>query len=435
MKYINQISAARQNIVTDEMKACASAEGVAPEKIREDVMNGFTVITKNRLRDIKPLAVGKDLKTKVNANIGSSGDNHDIEEELEKLITAIKSGADAVMDLSTGGNIVEFRSHILKNSSVPLGTVPLYEAFQPAVEKGIVNPNSPDFIDKFDPEYLFDVIERQCEEGVDFITVHCGLTLKAISAMNMQTRIMGIVSRGGSLIASWMIRNNRENPLYENYERLLKIAKKNDVVLSLGDGLRPGCLHDATDRAQITELITLGELQNKALEEGVQVMIEGPGHVPLNQVEENIKLEKSLCNGAPFYVLGPLVTDIAPGYDHITSAIGGAIAAGAGADFLCYVTPAEHLKLPSVSDVREGVIAAKIAAHAGDIVKGIKGAVNLDLEMSKNRRAMNWEKQYECALDPERAREMRASLPLKDDKVCSMCSSYCSIKLNSSFIK
>ncbi|RZV38515.1 MAG: phosphomethylpyrimidine synthase ThiC [Candidatus Acidulodesulfobacterium acidiphilum] len=435
MKYINQISAARQNIVTDEMKACALAEGVAPEKICEDVMNGFTVITKNRLRDIKPLAVGKDLKTKVNANIGSSGDNHDIEEELEKLNAAIKSGADAVMDLSTGGNIVEFRLYILKNSSVPIGTVPLYEAFQPAVEKGIVNPNSPDFIDKFDPEYLFDVIERQCEEGVDFITVHCGLTLKAISTMNMQTRIMGIVSRGGSLIASWMIRNNKENPLYENYERLLKIAKKNDVVLSLGDGLRPGCLHDATDRAQITELITLGELQKKALEEGVQVMIEGPGHVPLNQVEENIKLEKSLCNGAPFYVLGPLVTDIAPGYDHITSAIGGAIAAGAGADFLCYVTPAEHLRLPSVSDVKEGVIAAKIAAHAGDIAKGIKGAANFDLEMSKNRRAMNWEKQYECALDPERAREMRASLPLKDDKVCSMCSSYCSIKLNSSFIK
>ncbi len=435
MKYINQISAARQNIVTDEMKACALAEGVAPEKICEDVMNGFTVITKNRLRDIKPLAVGKDLKTKVNANIGSSGDNHDIEEELEKLNAAIKSGADAVMDLSTGGNIVEFRSYILKNSSVPIGTVPLYEAFQPAVEKVIVNPNSPDFIDKFDPEYLFDVIERQCEEGVDFITVHCGLTLKAISTMNMQTRIMGIVSRGGSLIASWMIRNNKENPLYENYERLLKIAKKNDVVLSLGDGLRPGCLHDATDRAQITELITLGELQKKALEEGVQVMIEGPGHVPLNQVEENIKLEKSLCNGAPFYVLGPLVTDIAPGYDHITSAIGGAIAAGAGADFLCYVTPAEHLRLPSVSDVKEGVIAAKIAAHAGDIAKGIKGAANFDLEMSKNRRAMNWEKQYECALDPERAREMRASLPLKDDKVCSMCSSYCSIKLNSSFIK
>ena len=435
MEYINQISAAKQDIITDEMKACALAEGVAPEKICEDVMNGFTVITKNRLRDIKPLAVGKDLKTKVNANIGSSGDNHDIEEELEKLNAAIKSGADAVMDLSTGGNIVEFRSYILKNSSVPIGTVPLYEAFQPAVEKGIINPNSADFIDKFDPEYLFDVIERQCEEGVDFITVHCGLTLKAISTMNMQTRIMGIVSRGGSLIASWMIRNNKENPLYENYERLLKIAKKNDVVLSLGDGLRPGCLHDATDRAQITELITLGELQKKALEEGVQVMIEGPGHVPLNQVEENIKLEKSLCNGAPFYVLGPLVTDIAPGYDHITSAIGGAIAAGAGADFLCYVTPAEHLRLPSVSDVKEGVIAAKIAAHAGDIAKGIKGAANFDLEMSKNRRAMNWEKQYECALDPERAREMRASLPLKDDKVCSMCSSYCSIKLNSSFIK
>ena len=431
MEYINQIEAARKNIITDEMKLCAEAESVSTEKIRLDIMNGWTVITKNRLRDISPLAVGKDLKTKVNANIGSSGDSHSIEEELEKLFTAIKSGADAVMDLSTGGNIIEFRRDILKNSAVPVGTVPLYEAFQPAMENG--SPNDANFIDKFDPEYLFEVIERQCEEGVDFITVHCGLTLNAIKTMNMQTRIMGIVSRGGSLIASWMIRKNKENPLYEHYGRLLKIAKKNDVVLSLGDGLRPGCLNDATDRAQITELVTLGELQKKALEEGVQVMIEGPGHVPLNQVEANIKLEKSLCNGAPFYVLGPLVTDIAPGYDHITSAIGGAIAAGAGADFLCYVTPAEHLRLPSVSDVKDGVIASKIAAHAGDIAKGIKGALDLDIEMSKNRRAMNWDKQYECALDPERAKEMRASLPLKDDKVCSMCSSYCSIKLNASF--
>ena len=431
MEYINQIEAARKNIITEEMKSCAAAEGVSAETIRGDIMDGRTVITKNRLRDISPLAVGKGLKTKVNANIGSSGDNHSVEEELEKLFAAISSGADAVMDLSTGGNIIEFRQNILKNSKVPVGTVPLYEAFQPAMENGGFGGLS--FIDKFDPEYLFEVIERQCEEGVDFITVHCGLTLNAIKTMNMQTRIMGIVSRGGSLIASWMIKKNKENPLYEDYGRLLKIAKKNDVVLSLGDGLRPGCLNDATDRAQITELVTLGELQKKALEEGVQVMIEGPGHVPLNQVEENIKLEKSLCNGAPFYVLGPLVTDIAPGYDHITSAIGGAIAAGAGADFLCYVTPAEHLRLPSVSDVKEGVIASKIAAHAGDIAKGIKGALNLDIEMSKNRRAMDWEKQYECALDPEKAKEMRASLPLKDDKVCSMCSSYCSIKLNASF--
>ena len=431
MEYINQIEAARKYIITEEMKSCAAAEGVSAETIRGDIMNGLTVITKNRLRDISPLAVGKGLKTKVNANIGSSGDNHSIEEELEKLFAAISSGADAVMDLSTGGNIIEFRQNILKNSTVPVGTVPLYEAFQPAMENG--GSGGLSFIDKFDPEYLFEVIERQCEEGVDFITVHCGLTLNAIKTMNMQTRIMGIVSRGGSLIASWMIKKNKENPLYEDYGRLLKIAKKNDVVLSLGDGLRPGCLNDATDRAQITELVTLGELQKKALEEGVQVMIEGPGHVPLNQVEENIKLEKSLCNGAPFYVLGPLVTDIAPGYDHITSAIGGAIAAGAGADFLCYVTPAEHLRLPSVSDVKEGVIASKIAAHAGDIAKGIKGALNLDIEMSKNRRAMDWEKQYECALDPEKAKEMRASLPLKDDKVCSMCSSYCSIKLNASF--
>ncbi len=431
MEYMNQIEAARKNIITQEMKSCAAAEGVSAETIRGDIMDGMTVITKNRLRDISPLAVGKGLKTKVNANIGSSGDSHSIEEELEKLFAAIKSGADAVMDLSTGGNIIEFRQNILKNSTVPVGTVPLYEAFQPAMENG--GSSGLSFIDKFDPEYLFEVIERQCEEGVDFITVHCGLTLNSIKTMNMQTRIMGIVSRGGSLIASWMIKKNKENPLYEDYGRLLKIAKKNDVVLSLGDGLRPGCLNDATDRAQITELVTLGELQKKALEEGVQVMIEGPGHVPLNQVEANIKLEKSLCNGAPFYVLGPLVTDIAPGYDHITSAIGGAIAAGAGADFLCYVTPAEHLRLPSVSDVKEGVIASKIAAHAGDIAKGIKGAIDIDIEMSKNRRAMNWEKQYECALDPEKAKEMRASLPLKDDKVCSMCSSYCSIKLNASF--
>ena len=431
MEYINQIEAARKNIITEEMKSCAAAEGVSAETIRGDIMDGMTVITKNRLRDISPLAVGKGLKTKVNANIGSSGDSHSIEEELEKLFAAIKSGADAVMDLSTGGNIIEFRQNILKNSTVPVGTVPLYEAFQPAMENG--GSSGLSFIDKFDPEYLFEVIERQCEEGVDFITVHCGLTLNSIKTMNMQTRIMGIVSRGGSLIASWMIKKNKEKPLYEDYGRLLKIAKKNDVVLSLGDGLRPGCLNDATDRAQITELVTLGELQKKALEEGVQVMIEGPGHVPLNQVEANIKLEKSLCNGAPFYVLGPLVTDIAPGYDHITSAIGGAIAAGAGADFLCYVTPAEHLRLPSVSDVKEGVIASKIAAHAGDIAKGIKGAIDIDIEMSKNRRAMNWEKQYECALDPEKAKEMRASLPLKDDKVCSMCSSYCSIKLNASF--
>ncbi len=428
---MNQIESAKNNIITNEMEYCSEMEDVSAAQICQDIMNGHTVITKNRIRNIKPLAIGKNLKTKVNANIGSSGDNYNIEEELEKLFTATNSGADAVMDLSTGGNIIEFRHEILKNSSVPVGTVPLYEAFQPVMGNDDASLSSN--INKFDPEYLFEVIERQCEEGVDFITVHCGLTLEAVRKMNRQTRIMGIVSRGGSLIASWMLKNNRENPLYENYDRLLKIAKKNDVVLSLGDGLRPGSLADATDRAQIAELITLGELQKKALEEGVQVMIEGPGHVPLNQVEINIKLEKSLCNGAPFYVLGPLVTDIAPGYDHITSAIGGAIAAGAGADFLCYVTPAEHLRLPSVADVKEGVIAAKIAAHAGDIAKGVKGAIEKDINMSKNRRAMNWEAQYESSLDPEKAREMRASLPLKDDKVCSMCSSYCSIKLNASF--
>lgn len=427
---MNQIESAKKNIITDEMRYCAEAEGIPPEQIRQDIMNGYTVITKNNIRNIAPLAIGKGLKTKVNANIGSSGDSCNIDSELEKLFASVDNGADAVMDLSTGGNIMEFRHEILKNSSIPLGTVPLYEAFQPLMGKG--DSDVFGLIDKFDKEYLFEVIERQCEEGVDFITVHCGLTLEAIRRMNHQTRIMGIVSRGGSLIASWMIRNGKENPLYEEYDRLLDIAKKNDVALSLGDGLRPGSLADATDRAQISELITLGELQQRALKANVQVMIEGPGHVPLNQIETNIKLEKSLCNGAPFYVLGPLVTDIAPGYDHITSAIGGAIAAAAGADFLCYVTPAEHLRLPSVADVKEGVIAAKIAAHAGDIAKGVKGAIEKDIKMSKNRRAMDWEAQYKDSIDPEKSREMRAALSLKDDKVCSMCSSYCSIKLNDS---
>ncbi len=423
---MNQIESAKHNIITDEMIFVANKEDVQPEKIMCDIANGHTVILKNKVHDIKPLAIGKDLSTKVNSNIGSSGDICSIDEELEKLFVSINNGADAVMDLSTGGNITEFREKILKNSTIPLGTVPLYEAFQYLMDK-----NEP--IEKFDPEILFEVIERQCEEGVDFITVHCGLTLESIKRMNEQSRILGIVSRGGSLIATWMIKNNRENPLYEQYDRLVKIAKKNDVVLSLGDGLRPGSIADATDRAQITELITLGELAKKALEEDVQVMIEGPGHVPLNQVETNIKLQKSLCGGAPFYVLGPLVTDIAPGYDHITSAIGGAIAAGAGADFLCYVTPAEHLRLPSAEDVKNGVIAAKIAAHAGDIAKGVKNAIQKDITMSNFRKTMNWEGQYNSALDPEKAREMRSAIALKDDKVCSMCSSYCSIKLNASF--
>jgi phosphomethylpyrimidine synthase len=423
---MTQIESAKKGMITKEMEYCAINENTDVEKLRDDIANGYTIIIKNSSHDIKPLAIGKGLSTKVNSNIGSSGDICSLNEELEKLYASINNGADAVMDLSTGGNITEFRKEIFKNSTIALGTVPLYEAFQSLMEN-----NQP--IEKFDPEIIFEVIERQCEEGIDFITVHCGLTLEAIKRMNSQKRILGIVSRGGSLIATWMIKNNKENPLYEQYDRLLKIAKKNDVVLSLGDGLRPGSIADATDRAQISELITLGELGKRALEEDVQVMIEGPGHVPLNQIETNIKLEKSLCNGAPFYVLGPLVTDIAPGYDHITSAIGGAIAAGAGADFLCYVTPAEHLRLPSVSDVKEGVIAAKIAAHAGDIAKGIKGAIQRDIEMSNFRRTMNWEGQYNCAIDPEKARQMRSSITLKDDKVCSMCSSYCSIKLNAAF--
>jgi len=420
---MTQLEAARKGTITEEMRSAAASEGVDAEFIRKGIEDGVIVINKNKLhRSISGLAVGRGLRTKVNANIGSSQDKADIEEELKKLKVAIDAGADAVMDLSTGGDVSAIRKAVMNESTVAIGTVPIYQAAYGARKKG------KSFVE-LDAEEMFDSIEAHAEDGVDFITVHCGVTRSSVERIKKEGRIMGIVSRGGALTAEWMKFNKKENPLYEEYDRLLKIAKKYDLVLSLGDGLRPGCLADATDRGQVSELITLGELAKRAFDEGVQVMIEGPGHVPLDQIEANILLQKRLCNGAPFYVLGPLVTDIAPGYDHITSAIGGAIAASAGADFLCYVTPSEHLSLPTVNDVREGVIAARIAAHAGDIAKRAKGAMEADIRLAKARKALDWNEQIRLSIDPQRARAIRETSPPEDESVCTMCGSLCAIKI------
>lgn len=419
---MTQIIEARKGNGTPEMEAVARAEGVGLDHILQGVAEGTIVVTRNSVhKTIAPCGIGKGLRTKINANIGTSKDRMSIDEELEKLKAAVAAGADAVMDLSTGGSIVQIRKEILKQSTVAVGTVPIYQAAVETVEKG--KP-----VVRMDPELLFNVIEEQAEEGVDFITVHCGVTMGSVERLRRQGRLMDVVSRGGAFLLEWIIYNETENPLYTQYDRLLDIAKKYDMTLSLGDGMRPGSLADATDRAQIEELITLGELRDAALDAGVQVMIEGPGHVPIHQVETNIKIQKALCNGAPFYVLGPLVTDVAPGYDHITSAIGGAIAGMSGADFLCYVTPSEHLRLPDLEDVREGVIASRIAAHAADIAKGVPGAMDWDREMSKRRKALDWKGQIELSINPEKARALRESSLPKQSDVCTMCGEFCAMK-------
>ena len=371
--------------------------------------------------------MGKGLSVKVNANIGTSSERIDIDAELEKLDVATKAGADTVMDLSTGGNLDEIRKIIMDRSSIPIGTVPIYQAAVEAVKKR-------KSITKLDPDEFFDVIEKHGMDGVDFITVHCGVTKSSIERLKKQGRITGIVSRGGAFLTEWIIVNDRENPLYEQYDRLIKIAKKYDMTLSLGDALRPGCIADATDRGQIEELIILGELCAEALKNGVQVMVEGPGHVPINQIETNMILQKKLCNDAPFYVLGPIVTDIAPGYDHITSAIGGALAAFYGADFLCYVTPSEHLGLPTPNDVRDGVVVTRIAAHAADLARGSKKAFELNKAMSEYRKALDWEGQIKCAIDPQKIIDFRKGRDLNDN-VCSMCGEFCSMKLIKDYFK
>ncbi|KXG78627.1 phosphomethylpyrimidine synthase ThiC [Thermotalea metallivorans] len=420
---MTQLESARKGIVTKEMEEAAAREGISPEVLREGIAKGEIVLPCNiHHKNIQPIAVGKGLSTKVNANIGTSDAYPEIEKELEKLRVAIEAGAHSVMDLSTGGDIDRSRKAIIAASPVMVGTVPLYQALVDAEEKGrgMVEMTEED---------IFHAIEKHCEDGADFITVHCGVTLDVIETLKNNGRVMDIVSRGGSFMTAWMLHNKKENPLYSQYDRLLEIAKKYDVTLSLGDGLRPGCIEDASDAPQIRELIILGELVKGAREAGVQVMVEGPGHVPLDQIAANMQMEKTLCHHAPFYVLGPIVTDVAPGYDHITSAIGGAIAASAGADFLCYVTPAEHLGLPTVEDVKEGVIASRIAAHAADIVKGVKGAREWDLEMAKARKNLDWEKQIALAIDPVKASRLRKEKNADTQDCCTMCGKFCAYKI------
>ena len=407
----------------DELENIALEEKVSIDFLTENIKSGRIVILKNRLhKNVKPVGIGKGLRTKINANLGTSPDFVDFDLELKKLEVSIKYGADTVMDLSTGGNIRDLRIEILKKSTIPIGTVPIYEAVCNLAKQG---KNS----EEMKKEEIFSVIEDHLETGVDFITVHCGLTKRALQTIERKKRLTGIVSRGGSFLARWMEINQKENPLYEYYDELLDLAKSYNATLSLGDGLRPGSIADSTDRVQIDELLVLGELVQRARQKGVFAMVEGPGHIPIQEIEANVLLEKKLCEEAPFYVLGPLVIDCAPGYDHIVSAIGGAIAGAYGADFLCYVTPAEHLTLPSLEDVREGVIASRIAAHAADIAKGIKGVRNIDEEISKARKSFEWEKMIALSLDPEKTKEKRGKIPA-DYRKCGMCGDFCAMREN-----
>ena len=424
---MTQIEEARKGNITEAAKAVAEEERVSPEYLQGLVAEGKVVIPVNPNHSpIHAIGIGQGLRTKVNVNLGTSSDFPEMEDELKKVEVALKYETDTLMDLSTGGDIRKIRQTILDKARIPLGTVPVYEAAIRAIEErgSIVEMEEDD---------LFDVIEGQAKEGVDFMTVHAGLTTSAIERLKNQGRVADIVSRGGAFHLAWMLHHGKENPLYEHFERLLGIAYRYDVTLSLGDGLRPGAIADATDRPQIEELITLGELVKRAWEANVQVMVEGPGHIPLDQVEMNIKIQKRLCQEAPFYVLGPLVTDIAPGYDHIVSAIGGAIAAGAGADFLCYVTPSEHLGLPSPEDVKDGLIASKIAAHAADIVKGVKGAKERDLKLSEARKKLDWEAQKKLVLDPYKYENVRKERRTKST-ACSMCGDYCAMRIVSEFL-
>ena len=424
---MTQLELAREGIISPQMEVVAQYDGVEAEFVQQGVADGTIVIPANTKHiNLTPCGIGQGLSTKVNANIGTSSDVGDIDTEMEKLKVAVDSGADTVMDLSTGGDISAIRRDIISSSSVPIGTVPIYQA-------GIEAINRYDAIVKMTVDDLFAAIEEHVRDGVDFITVHCGMTRSAIACLKQQERVADAVSRGGAFLIGWMLYNERENPLYEYYDRLLELAREFDVTLSLGDGMRPGCLADATDRAQVEELIVIGELVPRAQQAGVQVMVEGPGHLPLNQIEANVRLQKSICKGAPFYVLGPLVTDVAAGFDHITGAIGGAVAAAAGTDFLCYVTPSEHLSLPDADDVRLGVIASRIAAHAGDIAKGIKGAEERDRKMSIARKKLDWSEQAKLSLYPERSRQVHSRHTLAGD-ACSMCGDFCAMELMEKYL-
>ncbi len=418
---MTQLQAALAGKITEEMKHVAEKEKVTPEFVMSQVAKGYIVIPKNINHDFKAVGIGKGLSTKINANIGTSEKHCDFEEEIYKLNTAVKYGAHSVMDLSTGGDLDAIRKNMIKHSPVMIGTVPIYSVLSKLQKEDKK-------IEHMTADMLFEEIENHSKMGVDFITVHCGITKHSLAFYEKDERLMGVVSRGGSVIKHWMKVHGEENPLYAQFDRLLDICLKYDVTLSLGDGLRPGAQADASDGGQIAELMVLGELVKRSRKAGVQVMVEGPGHVPLNQVIMNVELQKRICDNAPFYVLGPLVTDFAPGYDHIVGAIGGALAAAKGADFLCYVTPAEHLKLPDLDDVKEGIIASKIAAHAADIAKNLKGAIEWDHKMSKARHDLDWETQIESAIDPEKAQKYRDATKVINGETCTMCGDFCPIK-------
>lgn len=419
MDHSTQMEAARRGVLTKEMAAVAEKERIGTDKLMRLMAEGRAIIPCNRLHSaLSPNGLGSMLKTKINVNLGTSRDMTDLEMEFKKVQSAVEMGAEAIMDLSSFGDTRKFRRHLTGNCTAMIGTVPIYDA--------VVYYNKP--LAQITTEEWIDIARMHAEDGVDFMTIHCGINRDTAHKFKKNKRLTNIVSRGGSIIFAWMEMTGKENPFYERFDELLEICRDYDVTLSLGDACRPGCLADATDASQVEELITLGELTKRAWERDVQVMIEGPGHMPLNQIAANMEIEKTLCHGAPFYVLGPIVTDVAPGYDHITSAIGGALAAASGAAFLCYVTPAEHLRLPDVNDVKEGIVAARIAAHAADIAKGVPGAREWDDRMSFARKKLDWEKMFELAIDPEKARRYRAeSKPEKED-TCSMCGNFCAVR-------
>ena len=417
--YATQMDAARRGIVTPELKKVAEKEYMAVEDLMPLVASGKVAIPANKLHTcIDPEGIGSMLRTKINVNLGVSKDCKDYDVEMQKVLSAANMGAEAIMDLSSHGNTQPFRRKLTSECPAMIGTVPVYDSVI-HYQRDLATLTARDFID---------VIRMHAEDGVDFVTLHCGITRKTIEQIKKHKRKMNIVSRGGSLVFAWMSMTGEENPFYEYYDEILDICQKYDVTISLGDACRPGCLEDATDVSQIEELVTLGELTRRAWEKNVQVIVEGPGHMPLNQIAANMQIQQSICKGAPFYVLGPLVTDIAPGYDHITAAIGGAIAATYGAAFLCYVTPAEHLRLPDLNDVKEGIIASKIAAHAADIAKGVKGASEWDRQMGMARKKLDWEKTFELSIDPEKARNYRASAKPEKEDTCSMCGNFCAVK-------
>ncbi len=419
---MTQLELAKQGTISPQMEAVARQEGLEPELVRQSVEKGVVVIPANvNHRNLVPCGVGQGLRTKVNANIGTSSDFGNQFSELEKLRVAIDAGADSVMDLSTAGDITGIRRQILAASTVIIGTVPIYQAAVEAIERY-------EAVVKMTADGIFAAIEEQCRDGVDFITVHCGINRRNVEILAGAGRLCGVVSRGGSMTIEWMRRNRKENPLHEYYDDLLAMAREYGAALSVGDGLRPGALADATDAAQVAELLTIGELVQRARAAGVQAMVEGPGHVPLDQIEANVKLEKTVCNEAPFYLLGPLVTDVGCGYDHITGAIGGALAAWYGADFLCYVTPSEHLGLPTIEDVRQGVVASRIAAHAADVARHHPGAIDWDLKVSRARAALDWKAMISGCVDPQRADAVFSAGRSRTDGACTMCGEFCAIR-------